>query len=167
MKLNFYFKTYNEETNVTNSLNNPYVFAKMFRGNPYIKEVSLHNETIYIEEEAFKDCKSLEKINIPPKVKYLTSKMFYGCISLREIIVENPIHLSYYPKLMCCLSDAELHDDDKLLYFCVRIRNFFISKPDCFDGVDRKKCIIRVPKGSLNLYKEAREWKEFENIVEY
>ena len=167
MKLNFYFKTYNEETNVTNSLNNPYVFAKMFRGNPYIKEVSLHNETIYIEEEAFKDCKSLEKINIPPKVKYLTSKMFYGCISLREIIVENPIPLSYYPKLMCCLSDAELHDDDKLLYFCVRIRNFFISKPDCFDGVDRKKCIIRVPKGSLNLYKEAREWKEFENIVEY
>ena len=167
MKLNFYFKTYNEETNVTNSLNNPYVFAKMFHGNPYIKEVSLHNETIYIEEEAFKDCKSLEKINIPPKVKYLTSKMFYGCISLREIIVENPIPLSYYPKLMCCLSDAELHDDDKLLYFCVRIRNFFISKPDCFDGVDRKKCIIRVPKGSLNLYKEAREWKEFENIVEY
>ena len=167
MKLNFYFKTYNEETNVTNSLNDPYVFAKMFHGNPYIKEVSLHKETIYIEEEAFKDCTSLEKINIPPKVKYLTSKMFYGCISLREIIVENPIPLSYYPKLMCCLSDAELHDDDKLLYFCVRIRNFFISKPDCFDGVGRKKCIIRVPKGSLNLYKEAREWKEFENIVEY
>ena len=167
MKLNFYFKTYNEETNVTNSLNNPYVFENMFRGNPYIKEVSLHKETIYIEEKAFKDCVSLEKINIPPKVQYLTSKMFYGCVSLREIIVENPIPLSYYPKLMCCLSDAELHDDDKLLYFCVRIRNFFISKPDCFDGVDRKKCIIRVPKGSLNLYKEAREWKEFENMVEY
>ena len=158
---------YSKNTKMVNSLDNPYVFAKMYRGNPYIKEVSLHKETIYIEEEAFKDCTSLEKINIPPKVKYLTSKMFYGCTSLREIIVENPIPLSYYPKLMCCLSDAELHDDDKLLYFCVRIRNFFISKPDCFDGVDRKKCIIRVPKGSLNLYKEAREWKEFENIVEY
>ena len=158
---------YSKNTKMVNSLDNPYVFAKMYRGNPYIKEVSLHKETIYIEEEAFKDCISLEKINIPPKVKYLTSKMFYGCTSLREIIVENPIPLSYYPKLMCCLSDAELHDDDKLLYFCVRIRNFFISKPDCFDGVDRKKCIIRVPKGSLNLYKEAREWKEFENIVEY
>ena len=161
--INKFHHRYKKNTKVTNYSNNPYVFENMFRGNPYIKEVSL----IYIEEKAFKDCVSLEKINIPPKVQYLTSKMFYGCVSLREIIVENPIPLSYYPKLMCCLSDAELHDDDKLLYFCVRIRNFFISKPDCFDGVDRKKCIIRVPKGSLNLYKEAREWKEFENIVEY
>ena len=33
--------------------------------------------------------------------------------------------------------------------------------------IDRKKCIIRVPKGSLELYKKAQEWKEFENIVEY
>ena len=165
--INKFHHRYKKNTKVTNYSNNPYVFENMFRGNPYIKEVSLHKETIYIEEKAFKNCISLEKINIPPKVQYLTSKMFYGCVSLREIIVENPIPLSYYPKLMCCLSDAELHDDDKLLYFCVRIRNFFISKPDCFDGVDRKKCIIRVPKGSLNLYKEAREWKEFENIVEY
>ena len=167
MILSLYFKRYKKDTKGINPLNNPYVFENMFRGNPYIKEVSLHKETIYIEEKAFKDCVSLEKINIPPKVQYLTSKMFYGCVSLREIIVENPMPLSYYPKAMCCLSDAELHDNDKLLYFCVRIRNFFISKPDCFDGVDRKKCIIRVPKGSLNLYKEAREWKEFENIVEY
>ena len=33
--------------------------------------------------------------------------------------------------------------------------------------VDRKKCIIHVPKGSLELYRKAPEWKEFENIVEY
>ena len=160
-------RRYSKNTKVCNSLDNPYVFAKMFRGNPYIKEVSLHKETIYIEEKAFKDCVSLEKINIPPKVQYLTSKMFYGCVSLREIIVENPMPLSYYPKAICCLSDAELHDNDKLLYFCVRIKHFFISKPDCFEGVDRKKCIIHVPKGSLELYRKAPEWKEFENIVEY
>ena len=86
---------YSKNTKIVNSLDNPYVFAKMYRGNPYIKEVSLHPKTIYIEEEAFKDCTSLEKVNIPPKVKYLTSKMFYGCISLREIIVENPIPLTF------------------------------------------------------------------------
>ena len=71
-----------KEAKVINPLDNPYVFRYMYRGNPYIKEVSLHPKTIYIEEEAFKDCTSLEKVNIPPKVKYLTSKMFYGCISL-------------------------------------------------------------------------------------
>ena len=28
------------------------------------------------------------------------------------------------------------------------------------------KCIIRVPKESVELYKNNQEWKEFENIVE-
>ena len=158
-------RKYSKETNTCNPLDNPYVFAKMYRGNPCIKEVSLHKETIYIEEEAFKDCTSLEKINIPPKVKYLTSKMFYGCISLREIIVENPIPLTFYPEHFCGMADGELNTDIELLC-CVRIKRLFTKKSRCFEGVDKKKCIIRVPKGSVELYKEAKEWKEFENIVE-
>lgn len=154
-----------KDSKVCNLLDNPYVFAKMYRGNPCIKEVSLHKETIYIEEEAFKDCTSLEKINIPPKVKYLTSKMFYGCTSLREIIVENPIPLTFYPEHFCGMADGELNTDIELLY-CVRIKRLFTKKSRCFEGVDKKKCIIRVPKGSVELYKEAKEWKEFENIIE-
>ena len=161
-----YGKKYSKNTKGNNPTDNPYVFEKMFRGNPYIKEVTLHKETIYIEEKAFMDCISLEKINIPPKVKYLTSKMFYGCVSLREIIVESPIPLRFYPEKMCCMADAELLDDDKLLYFCVRIKRLFTEEGKCFEGVDKKKCIVRVPQGSVDLYKTAYEWKEFENIVE-
>ena len=161
----YYKRRYSRNTKACNPFENPYVFAKMFRGNPYIKEVSLHKETIYIEEEAFKDCTSLEKINIPPKVKYLTLKMFYGCTSLREIIVENPIPLKYYPVHFCGMADDEMYNDTDLLY-CVRIKGLFTEQGKCFEGVDKKKCIIRVPKGSVELYKEAREWKEFENIVE-
>ena len=159
-------KKVNKEIKGKNPIENPYVFAKLFRGNPYIKEVTLHKETIYIEDKAFKNCKSLERINIPPKVEYLTSQMFYGCTSLREIIAESPVPPKYFPENMCCMSDAEFHDDDKLLYFCVRISKLFTEKSYCFEGVDRKKCIIRVPKGSVELYKKALEWKEFENIVE-
>ena len=154
-----------KDIKATNPSNNPYVFENMFRGNPYIKEVSLHKETIYIEEETFKDCTSLEKVNIPPMVKYLTSKMFYGCTSLREIIVENPIPLKYYPEHFCGMADGELDNDTDLLY-CVRIKRLFTEQGKCFEGVDKKKCFIRVPKGSVELYKEAKEWKEFENIVE-
>ena len=75
-----HYRRYTKDTKVVNPMDNPYVFEKMFRGNPYIKEVSLHKETIYIEEKTFKDCISLERINIPAKVKYLTSKVFYGCV---------------------------------------------------------------------------------------
>lgn len=155
-----------KDTKVVNPMDNPYVFEKMFRGNPYIKEVSLHKGTIYIEDKAFKDCISLERINIPAKVKYLTSKVFYGCVSLREIIVESAIPPKYYPEKMCCLGSDELGYDAELLH-CVRIENLFTEKGHCFEGVDKKKCIVRVPKGSMNLYKKAHEWKEFENIVEF
>ena len=159
-------RKYCKDTRLSNPLNNPYVFAKMFCGNPYVKEISLHKDTIYIEDKSFKNCVSLEKINIPSKVEYLTSKMFYGCISLREITVESSVPPKYYPDRICCLRDADDNDDDRLLYFCVRIKDIFTEKSNCFEGVDRQKCMIRVPKGSIEFYKNAHEWKEFENIVE-
>ena len=97
----------------------------------------------------------------------ITGCKYYGCISLREIIVENPIPLKYYPEHFCGMADGELDNDtDTDLLYCVRIKRLFTKKSRCFEGVDKKKCIIRVPKGSVELYKEAREWKEFENIVE-
>lgn len=161
-----YFRRYTKDSKMSTSMNNPYVFENMFRGNPYIKEVTLHKETIYIEDMAFKDCISLERINIPAKVKYLTSKVFYGCVSLREIIVESPIPPKYYPEKMCCMADGELDNHSESL-FCVRLARLFTEKGQCFEGVDKKKCIVRVPKGSVELYKTAHEWKEFENIVEF
>jgi len=159
-------KKHSKNIKLSNPFNNPYVFAKMFSGNPYVKEVFLHKDTIYIEDNSFKNCISLEKINIPPKVEYLTSKMFYGCVSLCEIIAENPTPPKYYPDRICCLRDADDYDDERLLYFCVRIKEIFTEKPNCFKGVDRDKCIIRVPKGSVELYKKAHEWREFVNFIE-
>lgn len=64
------------------------------------------------------------------------------------------------------MADAESLDDDKLLYFCVRIKRLFTKEGKCLEGGDKKKCIVRVPQGSVDLYKTAQEWKEFENIVE-
>lgn len=162
-----YGKKYSKNTKGKNPLDNPYVFATMFGGNPYVEEIFLHKDTVYIEDKAFKDCVSLKKINIPSKVEYLTLKMFYGCISLCEIIAESPNPPKYYPDKVCCLSDADDNGDDRLLYFGVRISNIFTEKPSCFEGVDKQKCIIRVPKGSAELYRSAHEWKEFANIIEF
>ena len=162
-----YFRRYIKESKVSNPIDNPYVFEKMFRGNPNVEEVFLHKDTVYIEDKAFKNCVSLKKINMPSKVEYSTSEMFYGCISLCEIIAESPIPPKYYPDKVCCLSDADDNIDDRLLYFGVRISNIFTEKPNCFEGVDKQKCIIRVPKGSAELYRSAHEWKEFANIIEF
>ena len=166
MKSRLLNREYKKDIKIFNSLDNPYVFESMFRGNPNIKEIHLHKETIYIEEKAFMNCVSLEKINIPPKVQYLTSKMFYGCVSLREITVESPVPPKYYPNHVCCLKDADDIFDYKTISICVRINNLFTEKPECFEGVNKQKCIIRVPKDCVELYRNAYEWKEFQYIVE-
>lgn len=87
-------RQYSKEIKGKNPIENPYVFAKLFRGNPYIKEITLHKETIYIEDKAFKDCKSLERINIPPKVEYLTSQMFYGVLLCVKLLQKVLFHLN-------------------------------------------------------------------------
>jgi hypothetical protein len=33
-----------------------------------------------------------------------------------------------------------------------------------FSGIDKKNCVLRVPKGSLAAYRTARVWKKFKNI---
>ncbi len=33
-----------------------------------------------------------------------------------------------------------------------------------FDGVDKATCILYVPEGSVDLYKSAPVWKDFQNI---
>ena len=36
-----------------------------------------------------------------------------------------------------------------------------------FDGINKSTCILYVPGGSSELYRNATEWKDFQNIIEY
>ena len=147
---------------VTVSLGETQILESKFRANKYVKEIRLPQTILYIEKAAFRDCTSLEKINLPPNVCYIHEETFKDCIALKEIVAQNPIP----PKCVVGVNSSLF--DDVLDAVCIPTISSNFGKKDgnFFEGVDKKKCIIRVPEGSVELYKEAKEWKEFENIVE-
>ena len=40
------------------------------------------------------------------------------------------------------------------------------TEDNTFNGVSKAECVLNVPEGSGDLYREAYEWKDFENIKE-
>lgn len=150
------------ETVVTVSSDKYGIYRYMFRGNKHVKEIRLPKTIQYIEKTSFRNCTSLEKINLPAQVYYIHEETFKGCVSLKEIIAEKPEP----PK---CVLDVEgMPMDDVLDSVYVPKIPAFLRKKDgkYFEGVNKQTCIVRVPRGSLKLYQNAKEWKEFENIVE-
>ena len=150
------------KTIVTVSPSSTCIHPYMFRGNKDVKEIRLPKTVQYIEKTSFRNCTSLEKINLPPQVDYVHEETFRGCVSLKEIIAHNP-------KPPKCVLNVECYNMDDVLD-SVYVPNIpsFLRKKDgkYFEGVDKEVCIIRVPQGSLELYQNAKEWKDFENIVE-
>ncbi len=150
------------ETVVTVSPTSICIHPYMFRGNKDVKEIRLPKTVQHIERTSFRNCSSLEKINLPPQVDYIHEETFKGCVSLKEIIAQNP-------KPPKCVLNVECYDIDDVFYsvYVPKIPTFFRKKDGkYFEEVNKQTCIIRVPKGSVELYRQAKEWKEFENIVE-
>ena len=147
---------------VTVSCEETQILKSKFSGNKDVKEIYLPQTVLYIDKSAFRDCISLEKINLPPNVCYIHEETFKGCIALKEIVAQNPVP----PKCVVGVNSSLF--DDVLDAVCIPTISSNFGKKDgnFFDGIDKKKCIICVPKGSVDLYKEAKEWKVFENIVE-
>ncbi len=52
---------------------------------------SIPNSVIYIDDNAFSDCKSLESIIIPNSVKHIGDRAFSGCTNLESIAIPNSV----------------------------------------------------------------------------
>lgn len=150
------------ETIVTVSSDKYGIYKYMFCDNKSVKEIRLPKTIQYIEKTSFRNCTSLEKINLPAQVYYIHEETFKGCVSLKEIIAEKPEP----PE---CIIDVESFDIDDVLgsVYVPKVPAFMRKKDGkYFEGVNKQTCIIRVPRGSVDLYKQAKVWKEFENIIE-
>ena len=89
---------------------------------------------------AFNDNTALIQITIPETVIYIDCGAFTGCRNLAVIIVYAEQPISFRLAL-------------------TRAGDYGV-----FEGVDKEKCVLYVPDGSVNAYKGAEGWSEFKQI---
>lgn len=104
---------------------------------PSLLFAELHRTSItWIGDGAFSSCTTLDMVTLPKTLKEIPQTMFWHCWNLKEIY--------------CLAPAAPLLVGD--------------SEDNAFRMVDKEKCQIHVPKGSLFDYKEAKGWQDFKLI---
>ena len=103
---------------------------------PFLTSVTISNSVLHIGYLVFSYCYQLTTINIPASVTFIGDQAFSACSSLSEIT-----NTSIMPQV------------------------FTEDNAYAFAGVPFATCILRVPAASVNLYREAEIWKNFEHIV--
>ena len=114
-----------------------------------------------IDIYAFSNCDQLKEINlVEVKIKKLKKGIFSDCgletiylpkqlIAMKELVFENnPL------KHIFCFSNnpSDLYD--------------FPKYNATFKDVDFEECILHVPKGKINIYKETKGWNSFNSIID-
>ena len=94
------------------------------------------NSNLLVKDNAFSECYSLKSLTIPAKINEIRSYAFYDCVNLETI-------------------QCHVIDPDEC-YF----------ETYCFMGVPASTCVVYVPQGSLNDYKNHPIWREFTHIIE-
>ncbi len=126
-----------KNTVVPQSVTNIYSYA--FSGCTGLTELTLPegNNDFQIGYAAFSDCTSLRRINIPSTTTIISDYAFTDCTALERITSG--------------ISDVSAVTMGKYVFY----------------NVPTSTCILEVPAGTVEMYRNAQYWKNFTNIVEH
>ena len=121
-----------------------------------LTSVTIHNGISSIGSSAFSECSGLVSITLPNSITSIENSTFSRCTALASIYIPESVkridtYAFYYCKSLTLITN--------LNPVPVNI-NFDVF----FDGVNMRTCTLEVPINSVEAYKKANVWKEF-NIV--
>ena len=130
-----------------------------------------------IGEGAFYGCDRLTSVTIPNSVKTIGERAFKYCDGLTSVTIPNSVTSIGHGAFSCCdgltsvtIGSGVTSIGDEAFAYCDGLTNIYVraSTPAKTEGsLGCEDATLYVPKGSLEAYKAADGWKEFENIQEW
>ena len=123
-----------------------------FRGCSALTSVTIGNSVTTIGYDAFRGCSALTSVTIPNSVTTIGGFAFADCTNLQKVNIGNSVKTIGISAFNNCTSITQISSEA-------------VEPPTCdsyvFDGINKSKCKLIVPKNSLDAYKQAPQWKEF------
>ena len=120
-----------------------------------LKEVEIHQGETEISNNMFYGCIALNSVIIGDDITKIGSKAFSGCSAMKSF--------KFGSQLKSIGSDA-FSDCTALVSFTSEA----LTPPTCgsqaLDDINKWECTLYVPNESIELYKEAPQWKDFLKI---
>ena len=142
--------------------------------------VTIPNSVTSIRDGAFYGT-GLFSVTIPESVTSIDNRVFYGCLELENVTMGNGVTwIGHWAFGRCsALKYCRIGSNVKTIGLnafmeCVSMAKLVAAafKPsECsslaFDGINKETCELLVPKGSIDAYKAADQWKDFTHVSEY
>lgn len=126
-----------------------------FRYCSNLESAILGNRVEKIGDYAFEDCSGLESITIPNSVTTIGRRAFYNCNLTSVTIGDGITTIGRYAFGGCYFESIYVKSKTPA--------ELWLS----FNDYTLQNATLYVPKGSLDTYKNAYEWQDFENIKEF
>ena len=138
--------------NIPNSLTS--IAEGTFRNCRSLPSITIPNSVTSIGVGAFATCISLTNITIPNSVTSIGINAFNGCSGLTSVTIGNSVTSIGYHSFGDC---SGLKD----IYCKIQDPNKVTLGEDVFLGVPKTTCVLHVPAGTKELFKNANQWKDF------
>lgn len=158
-------------------------FVGVFYRCPNLVEVTLPNTISHIPGDTFEYCEKLTTVNLPSSIDFIDAFAFCGCSSLSHIDLKEGLtglwtwNFAWCPNLKDIELPASLKNMGREIFYgnthLDRIHCKSIVPPsvqgDFFNieelSEDYHTCALVVPEESLEAYKKAEYWRNFDIIV--
>ena len=146
----------------------------------YVRAVVIPDGVTKINFDAFSRCYSLVSIKIPNSVTEIGIWAFQYCTSLTSIEIPNGVIKIFFGAFAGCTSltsikfpDSVTEIENAVFDGCTSLRDIYLEQTTplvfsehTFDGLDKTKVTMHVPKGSGEAYRNSEYYSGFMNIIE-